>query len=132
MMNDRLAAFVTGVDKIDAGDTETLKDAFMNEVIENGGTYAPRRDDQPCLFEISLHGITANGVSELTAIRNWRIAATVALVNAGNDAVEDDGFITVHPPYGTPRNHSEEIANAIAERDCVKAHSFQRTPFGIS
>jgi len=107
MMTERLAAFVSGLDKIDAEDTETLKDAFMNEVMENGGTYAPPHDDQPCLFEISLHGITAHGVSELTAIRNWRIAATVALVNAGNVEIEDDGFITVHPLCGTPRPMSE-------------------------
>lgn len=97
MMTERFAAFVRGVELIDRDDPDTLKDAFMNEVIENGGTYAPPLDDFPSFFEISLHGITANGVSELTAIRNWRIAATVALVNAGNDAVEDDGFITVHP-----------------------------------
>lgn len=107
MMTERLASFVTGLDKIDAEDTETLKDAFMNEVIENGGTYAPPRDDQPCLFEISLHGITANGVSELTAIRNWRIAATVSLVNPDAREVEDDGFITVHPPCGISRAMSE-------------------------
>jgi hypothetical protein len=101
MMTERLAAFVTGLDKIDAEDTETLKDAFMNEVIENGGTYKPPGDNQRCMFEISLHGITASGLSELIAIRNWRMTATVALVNAGNDEVEDDGFITVHPAYST-------------------------------
>ncbi|WPZ24887.1 hypothetical protein UM399_12010 [Sulfitobacter pontiacus] len=112
MMTERLAAFVSGLDKIDAEDTETLKDAFMNEVIENGGSYDPPHGDQRALFEISLHDVTACGASELTAIRNWRIAATVALVNAGNDEVEADGFITVHPPFGTPRNHDEEIRNA--------------------
>ncbi len=128
MMTERLAAFVSGLDQIDAEDTETLKDAFMNDVIENGGTYAPPHDDQPCLFEISLHGITANGVSELTAIRNWRIAATVALVNGGNGAVEDDGFITVHPVCGTPRNHDEEIRNAAAEATRIRSSYFNRLP----
>jgi hypothetical protein len=31
--------------------------------------------------------------------------------------VEDDGFITVHPPMGRPRNHAEEIANLRATLD---------------
>lgn len=33
--------------------------------------------------------------------------------------IEDDGFITVHhfPPCGFPRNHAEEIANALAYAD---------------
>lgn len=128
MMTERLAAFVTGLDKIDAEDTETLNDAFMNEVIENGGTYAPPHEDFPCFFEISLHGLAVNGVSELTAIRNWRIAATVALVNAGNGAVEDDGFITVHPLCGTPRNHREEIANAVAGEAHFRSQYFNRLP----
>jgi hypothetical protein len=99
VLHNRLNAFVYS---LNGRDDETLKDAFMNEVIENGGTYKPPADDQRCMFEISLHGITASGLSELIAIRNWRMTATVALVNAGNDEVEDDGFITVHPPYSRP------------------------------
>ncbi len=128
MMNDRLAAFVLGLDKIDAEDTETLKDAFMNEVIENGGSYDPPRDTQRCLFEISLHDVAASGASELLAIRNWRIAATARLVNPDARDVEADGFITMHPPCGTPRNHAEEIRNAAAEATRIRSSYFNRLP----
>jgi hypothetical protein len=31
--------------------------------------------------------------------------------------IEDDGFITVHPPCGTRRNHTEEIRNAMAAEE---------------
>lgn len=31
--------------------------------------------------------------------------------------IEDDGFVTVHPPMGQPRNHAEEIANALASAE---------------
>jgi uncharacterized protein YggL (DUF469 family) len=109
MMTERLAAFVLGLDKIDAEDTETLKDAFMNEVIENGGSYDPPRDDQRALFEISLHDVAACGTSELTAIRNWRIAATARLLNPEALEVEADGFITIYPPCG-----SRDIAETIS------------------
>ena len=34
---------------------------------------------------------------------------------------ERDGFITVHPPCGAPRNHAEEIANLIAQRGAPDA-----------
>jgi len=37
---------------IDRNDPDTLKDAFMNEVIENGGAYAAR-PCETCLYEIS-------------------------------------------------------------------------------
>ena len=131
-MSERLAAFVSGLDRIDRSDPDTLQDAFMNEVIENGGTYDPPGSAEHCMFEISLHGIAAYGASEQIAIRNWRMAATVALVNAAGEEVEDDGFITAHPPCGTPRNHAEEIANALAERDAVDPHAFNPMPFGIS
>ncbi len=98
MMHERLATFVSGLDKIDAEDTETLKDAFMNEVIENGGTYDPPDGAGRSYFEISLHDVTATGASELLAIRNWRIAATARLLNPDGRDVEADGFITMHPP----------------------------------
>ncbi|MEH6391143.1 MAG: hypothetical protein V7763_05760 [Sulfitobacter sp.] len=112
-LHNRLFAFV---DSLAGRDTETLKDAFMNEVIENGGKYDPPHDDQPHMFEICVHGICAIGPSELLAIRNWRMAATVQLVNSSGAEIEDDGFITVYPPCGIPRNHAEEIANTLAER----------------
>lgn len=132
MMNERLIPFVRGVSLIDHSDPDTLKDAFMNEVIENGGAYADATGVETCLYEISLHGVIARGASEMDAIHNWITAANAALANPAGEEVEADGFITTHPPCGTPRNHAEEIANAMAERDCVKPHAFHRMPFGIS
>ncbi|WP_254655587.1 hypothetical protein [Sulfitobacter sp. EE-36] len=131
-MNERLIPFVRGVSLIDREDPDTLKDAFMNEVIENGGAYAEETGDKTGLYEISLHGITACGVSEIDAIHYWIVAANKAIANPKGEEVEADGFITKHPPCGTPRNHAEEIANALAERDSVKPRAFQRMPFGIS
>ncbi|PIE15299.1 MAG: hypothetical protein CSA68_07305 [Rhodobacterales bacterium] len=90
---------------------EGQKDAFFNEIMESGGSYvAPGGNDRSShLFEISLHGVVAYGSSEDEAIRNWKKAA-----RAQAPLVEDDGFITVHPPFPNPRNHAEEIANARA------------------
>lgn len=128
MMSERLAAFVAGLDQIDRSDPDALKDAFMNEVIENGGTYQSEPNTKPLLFGINLHGIHAVGETVAIAIRNWTMAANVALVNPAGDAVEDDGFITVHPPCGTPRNHAEEIRHTVAEATCIRSSYFNRLP----
>lgn len=106
--NDRLTAFLLKLEFLDIAGT---KDAFMNEVMECGGSYVPPADaaQSSHLFEIALHGANAYGASEEEAIRNWtKFAKSVAPL------VEDDGFITVHPPFPNPRNHAEEIANARA------------------
>ncbi|UOA23620.1 hypothetical protein DSM110277_02049 [Sulfitobacter pontiacus] len=132
MMNERLIPFVRGVSLIGHNDPDTLKDAFMNEVIENGGAYADATAVETCLYEISLHGIIARGASEMDAIQKWITAANATLANPAGEEVEADGFITMHLPCSTPRNHAEEIANAMAERDRVKPHAFHRMPFGIS
>ena len=132
-LHDRLTAFVNSL----AGrDMETLKDTFMNEVIETGGEYIPPPEGTPdSYFEISLHGVTAIGQSEERAINNWTLAATARLVNRDGAQVEDDGFITVHPPCGTPRNHADEITNAVADRHTALAGAFtlnlSRMPFGV-
>ena len=107
MMNERLIPFVRGVSLIDREDPDTLKDAFMNEVIENGGAYAGATGEKTGLYEINLHGITAYGASEIDAIHNWIAAANKAIANPKGEEVEADGFITTHPPRGTPRNHAE-------------------------
>lgn len=99
---DRLTAFLLTLECLDpAGRT----DAFMNEVMECGGTYvAPQPDDRTShLFEIALHGISGWGASEEEAIRRWTKAARAG---AG------DIPITIDPPFPRPRNHGEEIANA--------------------
>lgn len=108
-LHDRLATFVNSLDGRDA---ETLKDTFMNEVIETGGEYTPPPQGTPdSYFEIGLHGVTAIGADEGQAIDRWIMAATARLVNSDGAQVEDDGFITVHPLCCSPRNHAEEIAN---------------------
>ena len=95
-LHDRLATFVNS---LDGRDTETLKDTFMNEVIETGGEYIPPPQGTPdSYFEIGLHGVTAIGADEGQAIDRWIMAATARLVNSDGAQVEDDGFITVHPP----------------------------------
>jgi hypothetical protein len=70
------------------------QDAFMNEVIENGGTYVPPDsiDTSSHMYELSLHNVCAYGATEAEAIRNWIISA-----NAVAAQIEDDGFITTHP-----------------------------------
>jgi hypothetical protein len=55
-------------------DWEDRPDAFFNEVMETGGTYTmPRNENWPAshLVEISLHGVSAFGMSEDEAIGNW-------------------------------------------------------------
>lgn len=108
LLNDRLTAFLLNLECLDSAGQ---KDAFMNEVMENGGSYVPPADaaQSSHLFEIALHGVNAYGASEDEAIRNWTKAA-----KAVAPLIEDDGFITVHPPFPNPRNHGEEIANARA------------------
>lgn len=128
MMSERLIPFVRGVSQIDHSDPDTLKDAFMNEVIENGGEYAVAPSVETCLYEISLHGIIARGASEVDAIRDWITAANAALANPAGEELEADGFITMHPPCGTPRNHAEEIRNAAAEATRIRSSYFNRLP----
>lgn len=108
LLNDRLTAFLLNLECLCIAGQ---KDAFMNEVMECGGSYVPPASaaQSSHLFEISLHGVNAYGGSEEEAIRNWTKAA-----KAVAPLVENDGFITVHPPFPNPRNHAEEIANAQA------------------
>lgn len=109
LLNDRLTAFLLNLECLDMAGR---RDAFMNEVIETGGSYVPPADaaQSSHFFEIALHGVNAYGASEEEAIRNWTKAA-----KAVAPLVEDDGFITVYPPFPNPRNHAEEIANAQAD-----------------
>lgn len=108
LLNDHLTAFLL---KLECLGPEGQKDAFMNEVMEYGGSYVPPASaaQSSHLFEIALHGVNAYGGSEEEAIRNWTKAAKAVAT-----PIEDDGFITVHPPFPNPRNHAEEIANAQA------------------
>lgn len=103
---DRLPCFLRS---LDAKTAEEQAEAFMNEVIESGGTYVrPTNTNWSShMFEVSLHHVSGFGGSEGEAIQNWIKAARRQL-----ERIEDDGFVTVHPPLPTPRNHAEEIANA--------------------
>lgn len=103
----RAARFLQSLDSLGP---EDRKDAFMNEAMETGGSYLPPHLRCSHLFEIALHDVNAWGADEEEAIRNWMKAA-----RAQTPLIEDDGFITVHPPFPNPRNHAEEIANLRAE-----------------
>ncbi len=74
---ERIHAFLLNLECLGP---EGQKDAFMNEVMENGGSYVPPAGDDWAshLFEISLHGVVAYGSSEDEAIRNWKKAARAA------------------------------------------------------
>ncbi|SFR40638.1 hypothetical protein SAMN04488005_1532 [Yoonia tamlensis] len=85
---------VAFLDRLTRDSTDGHNDAFMNEVMENGGSYVPPAGTTTSshLFEISLHNVSAFGATEAEAIRNWIKAATAIVART-----EDDGFITVHP-----------------------------------
>lgn len=110
-LHNRLAQFLITLECLTP---DAQAEAIANEVIETGGTYCPPPpDDQDAwashMFEIQLHGISGFGHSEPEAIKSWKRAALRTCPLA-----ESDGFITIHPPFPSPRNHSEEIANARA------------------
>ncbi|MBR9651888.1 hypothetical protein [Thalassovita aquimarina] len=88
----RLPAFLAHLERIEP---EAQKDAFVNEVMETGGTYmTPQPDTESShMVELNLHGVVAWGSDEAEAIRNWKKAARRQLPD-----IEGDGFITVHPP----------------------------------
>lgn len=76
--NDRLSSFLRA---IALRSPEALKDAFMNEVMESGGSYVEPVAEKGVsyLYEISLHGVLATGASEEEAVRSWiREAAKAA------------------------------------------------------
>lgn len=71
---------------------ESVKDAFMNEIMEAGGTYAGADAEvsASCLFEISLHEVLAYGRSEEDAIKNWLEAARARLHEQAQPAEADE------------------------------------------
>lgn len=114
LLNDRRATFLRGLDHLSMAGK---KDAFMNEVMECGGSYVPPVSAaQPAnpshLFEIALHDVNAYGATEEEAIRNWMKAATAQTSQPA--PIEAEGGIAAQPPFPNPRNHAEEIANARA------------------
>jgi hypothetical protein len=97
LLNNLLAEFLVQLARCD---TDGQKDAFMNAVMESGGSYVPpaNTDTSSHMFEISLHNVCAFGATEAEAIRNWTISA-----NAVAAQIEDDGFITTHPSFAQGR-----------------------------
>lgn len=76
-MHCALTAFLHRIDHLDP---DELHDAFVGEVIEQGGTWlAPGKGedlrDTSHLVEIALHGIVGRGLTEAQAIDDWRAAA---------------------------------------------------------
>lgn len=91
-LSHRLAAFLQNLDHMSA---EGQQDAFINEVIENFGSFTPPSGDRSHQWELQLHGITASGANEEEAIANWKRLALKQ--HPPEEDIEDDGFITVHP-----------------------------------
>lgn len=73
MLHDRLPNFLMTLELLDAAGRH---DAFMNEVMETGGSLTSPQRNQSHLWEINLHGQVATGHTEEEAIRNWRRAAS--------------------------------------------------------
>ena len=98
MICDRLRRFLLTLESVGP---EGERDAFANEVIETGGCYMdPDCGGRPGthLFEIRLHGISVCGLTEPEARRNWKRIAH----RGYRELLEDDGFVTVHPPLARP------------------------------
>lgn len=70
--DEDLTAFMRRIEPLS---TDELHDAFMNEVIEQGGFWTAPEGTASHLVEISLHTITGRGTTESEAIADWRAAA---------------------------------------------------------
>ena len=71
---DRLHTFLQGLTRFNI---EEQKEAFINECIENGGSYIPPENTawgKP-MSKIHLHGVGGLGDTEEDAIHNWINAA---------------------------------------------------------
>lgn len=98
-LHDRRAAFIAALLTKDHSDRG---EAIANEVIETGGEWLrPGRVvvQGTALHEIHLHGISAYGVDDIDVCANW---TTAAMIFAPGPDIEDDGFITLHPPLTRP------------------------------
>lgn len=98
---ERLSSFLINLECLDAAGQ---RDAFVNEILETGGSYtAPRGNEQVNhLFEIALHGIIAYGSCERAAIREWVKSAREHILVRD---IETETSITIHraaPDAGTP------------------------------
>lgn len=69
---EALTAFLQRISTMPA---DELHDAFMNEVIEQGGCWMMPGGTTSHLVEINLHTITGRGVTEAEAMDDWRKAA---------------------------------------------------------
>lgn len=91
-LHSRLPAFLMNLDCLSA---DGQMDAFANEVMETFGRFDPPAGDRTHRWELDLHGISADGASEEEAMANWK---RLARQTCEPDGIEDDGFITLHPP----------------------------------
>ena len=90
-LHNRAAIFTQSLEHLSA---IGLRDAFINEVMETHGRLDPPTGDLSHLWELELHGCTANGSTEEEAIANWK---RLISKSAQGEDIENDGFITVHP-----------------------------------
>ena len=89
--------------RLEARPTEDRLNTMANEAIETGGTFnidpeTVRGNSR--LVEIQMHGIVAAGWGIDQAISAWICAAGGPAAPAAE--IEQDGFITVHPPQTLP------------------------------
>ncbi len=80
---------------------------------DGGEIIFPNPDNPKCdepSWRITLHEITASGITQIDMIQNWIRRAN----KLARPEVEKDGDITLFPPFPNPRNHGEEITNLRA------------------
>lgn len=118
LLHDRLTSFLIHLEQQDKADWEQ---SFIDEALETGGVFGFAFGHCCTAFprQIWLHGVRiclSNGTDHCVdaneAIRAWIQAASARV-----EIFAFPGPPANHPPFGTPRNHGEEIANALAQRD---------------
>lgn len=92
LLHNRALTFLHNLDRLSV---QGQQDAFVNEVLESNGCFTAPKHDRSHLWELCLHGINATGATEEEAIANWK---RLAHKPRAQPPVEDDGFVTVHPP----------------------------------
>lgn len=89
-LHNRPRAFLLNLECLDATGQH---DAFVNEVLETFGRYDAPSGDRSHLWEIELHGVTADGETDEAAQANWkRLASKIFLPE-----MQDDSVATMHP-----------------------------------
>jgi hypothetical protein len=100
-LHNRALAFLDGLEHQSA---TTQHDAFINETLETHGRFDPPTGDRTHLWELELHGVSAEGLTEEEAIANWKRLAGYQFPIEEADA---DNFVTV---YASPQQPAAQTA----------------------